>query len=625
MFMNTGKLAALVSAGLFCTTVGIAVAGDSYSPFVDRRGLESVYWGDTHLHTSYSTDAGMTGNKLGPEYAFRFARGEEVISSSGLPARLVRPLDFLVVSDHAENLGLAPMIAESNAKILANPWGKEMHDLVKAGKGREAFNKWVKEAMGPRVDPIDDPELYSSIWKRITSTADRFNDPGQFTALIGYEWTSAPGGNNLHRVVIFKDSADKADQIVPMSQFQSRDPEDLWQWMADYEKNTGGQILAIPHNSNVSNGMMFSEIRLNGKPIDADYARRRMQWEPLVEVTQIKGDSEAHPELSPDDPFADFGTWDKGNIVGTEAKTPDMLPGDYARPALKRGLAFDKKLGANPFKFGMIGSTDSHTALSTARDDNYFGKSVEKEPHVERWKHYVIQSMNGKEELSSFAYEEVSSGLAAVWAPENTREAIFEAMQRREVYATTGPRITVRFFGGSGYTEQDLYSPNMAKIGYAGGVPMGGDLPSGLSKSPTFMIAASRDPDGAHLDRVQVIKGWQDKQGKVHERIYNVALSDNRQEDAQGNAPAVGSTVDRKTATYSNTIGAPELRSLWVDPDFDPLQRAFYYVRVLEIPTPSWAAFDEVRLGASIPDAKSPKVVQDRAYTSPIWYSPDTP
>jgi hypothetical protein len=598
-----------------------AFAAQSYSPFVDRKGLETVYWGDTHLHTAYSTDAGMIGNTLTPDEAYRFARGEEVTSSTGIPARLVRPLDFLVVSDHAENLGLAPMIAESNPRLLSNPWGKDIHDLVKAGKGYEAFRKWGLEAMLPLNDPINDPELTSSIWHRLTDAADRFDNPGYFTAFIGYEWTSTPEGNNLHRVVIFKDDASKANQIIPMSQYESTDPEDLWQWMAQYEKDTGGDILAIPHNGNLSNGLMFDDVRYNGKPMDADYARRRMQWEPLTEVTQIKGDGEAHPSLSPDDEFADYGTWDKANIAGTAATTPDMLPREYARPALKRGLAYESSLGVNPFKFGMIGASDSHTALATTRDDNYFGKFAGNEPRGDRWDHYVIQSISGDESLSTFAYEEVASGLAGVWATQNTREALFDAMQRKEVYSTTGPRMTVRLFAGSGYTVEDLNSPDMARIGYSKGVPMGGDLPAGMKTAPVFMIAATRDPDSANLDRVQVVKGWLDKAGKLHEKIYNVALSDGRSENRKGKVKPVGSTVDVKNATYSNTIGAAELRSLWTDPDFDPALRAVYYVRVLEIPTPAWPAYDQKRFGVNIPDS-APKVVQNRAYTSPIWYTP---
>lgn len=609
-----------LTASLVSVSAG-TYAAQNYSPFVERKGLETVYWGDTHLHTAYSTDAGMIGNTLSPDEAYRFARGEEVTSSTGIPARLVRPLDFLVVSDHAENLGLAPMIAESNPGLLSNPWGKDIHDMVKAGKGYEAFTKWGTEAMLPLTDPINDPELTRSIWHRLTDAADRFNNPGYFTAFIGYEWTSTPDGNNLHRVVIFKDDASKANEVIPMSQYESTDPEDLWQWMAQYEKDTGGDILAIPHNGNLSNGLMFDDVRYNGEPMDADYAKRRMQWEPLTEVSQIKGDGEAHPSLSPDDEFADFGTWDKANIAGTLAKSADMLPREYARPALKRGLAYDESLGVNPFKFGMIGASDSHTALATTRDDNYFGKFAGNEPRGDRWDHYVIRAIGGDESLSTFAYEEVASGLAAVWASENTREALFDAMQRKEVYTTTGPRMTVRLFGGDTYTVDDLNSPDMARIGYSKGVPMGGDLPTNMTSAPVFMIAATRDPDGANLERIQVVKGWLDKAGKLQEKIYNVALSDGRSETKDSKVKSVGSTVNLESATYSNSIGAAELRSLWADPAFDSNLRAVYYVRVLEIPTPAWPAYDQKHFDVDIPDSV-PKVVQNRAYTSPIWYTP---
>ncbi len=618
MTINKSFIAGLLAVfAVMYAAAGMAESG--YSPYVNRQGMEQVYWGDTHLHTAYSTDAGMIGNTLGPDDAYRFARGEEVLSSSGVPARLSRPLDFLVVSDHAENLGLAPMIAESNPKLLSNPWGKDIYDLVKAGRGKDAFMKWGLEAMLPLKDPIADPELTANIWHRLTDAADRFNNPGYFTAFIGYEWTSTPNGNNLHRVVIFKDDAGKANQIIPMSQYDSVDPEDLWAWMADYEKDTGGEILAIPHNGNLSNGLMFDDATYYGKPLDADYATRRMRWEPLTEVTQIKGDSEAHPTLSPDDQFADFGTWDKANIASSIAKTNDMLPREYARPALKRGLAYEASLGVNPFKFGMIGASDSHTALSTTRDDNYFGKFAENEPQKDRWSHYVIQSFTGDDSLSTFAYEELASGLAAVWATDNTREALFDAMQRKEVYGTTGPRMTVRFFGGSDYTQADVDSPNMARIGYQKGVAMGSDLPSAMSVAPVFMVAATRDPDGANLDRIQIVKGWLDSDGKLHERVFDVALSDGRATDPEQVAQIVGSTV--VGASYSNAIGAAQLRARWTDPGFDAGQRAVYYARVLEIPTPTWAAYDAQYFSEEMPDYVQTSR-QNRAYTSPIWYTP---
>ena len=596
--------------------------GEDYSPYVDRNFAENVYWGDTHLHTSYSTDAGMIGNTLGPDAAYRFASGEEVVSASGQRVRLIRALDFLVVSDHAENLGLAPMIAASDPELLKNPWGREIHDLVKAGKVVEAFTKWGAEAMLPRTDPIDDPKLTYSIWEQITASADRFNDPGKFTAFIGYEWTSTPDGNNLHRVVMFKDAADRANQIIPFSQYDSVDPEKLWQFMAAYEEKTGGEVLAIPHNGNVSNGLMFAIERMNGEKINKDYAISRMRWEPIAEVTQIKGDGEAHPKLSPDDEFADYGTWDKADIAGMLPKKDSMLEFEYARAALKNGLKLEKDTGANPYKFGMIGSTDAHTSLATTREENFFGKMFSSEPAADRYKHYVIKSISGDEALSTFAYEEVGSGLAAVWARENTRAALFNAIQRKEVYATTGTRMIVRFFGGWDYQAADVHSANVAKIGYAKGVSMGGDLrPAPSEQAPVFMVGALKDPWGANLDRIQIVKGWLDAKGNVQEKVYDVALSDGRKPGSNGKVPPVGNTVDVTNASYTNDIGATELRTVWTDPDFDAEHRAFYYARVLEIPTPTWQAYDTKRYGIQMPDNVN-MMGQERAYTSPIWYTP---
>lgn len=611
-----------LAAGLLLLP-GFVFGAEEYSPYLDRSGMESVYWGDTHLHTAYSTDAGMIGTTIGPDAAYRFALGEEVLSSTGVRARIARPLDFLVVSDHAENLGLAPSIANSNPKLLANPWGRDIHDLVKAGKPREAFLKWGTEAMLPLKDPLADTGLAKSIWASQVATADQYNQPGTFTALIGYEWTSTPEGNNLHRVVIFRDDASKAGQVMPYSQYDSIDPEDLWAWMASYQQQTGGQILAIPHNGNLSNGLMFAAVRMNGDAIDLDYAQRRSRWEPLAEVSQIKGDGEAHPYLSPEDEFADFGTWDKANIASSVRKQESMLEFEYARSALKNGLAFAAKTGGNPYRFGMIGASDSHTAIPSTREENYFGKFALNEPHAGRWKHYVIQSFTGDDSLSTMAYEELASGLAAVWAQENTREALFDAMRRKEVYATTGTRPLVRVFGGWDFTEADLHSPQMAAIGYSKGVPMGGDLGNGgEGSSPVFMLTALKDPDGANLDRMQVVKGWLGNDGQPREKVYNVAVSQGRTIRRNGKVKPVGNTVDLDSATYTNDIGSVSLSTLWHDPDFDPAQRAFYYVRVLEIPTPSWQTFDRKVFGDDMPDHVD-KIVQDRAYTSPIWYSPN--
>jgi hypothetical protein len=603
-----------------------------YSPYVerterDKNFAEGVFWGDTHLHTSYSTDAGMIGNTLPPEEAFRFARGEEVITSTGQRGRLIRPLDFLVVSDHAENLGLAPMIAEANPDLLATEYGKRLYDMVSAGEGYEAFRLWGAEGLMQARDLINSPHMARTVWDREIAAAEQFNEPGRFTALIGFEWSSLnkPGApSNLHRVMIFKDDASKAGQIIPFTTFDSYDPEDLWEWMAQYEANTGGRILAIPHNGNLSNGIMFSVERLNGEPIDRAYAETRARWEPLYEVTQIKGDGETHPKLSMTDEFADYGTWDKGDIAGFEPKEDWMLQYEYARSALQVGLQLEQEIGVNPFKFGMIGSTDAHTSLAATRDENYWGKFAGTEPSAERYEHYVIQALSGDDRLSTFAWEEVASGLAAVWARENTRAGIFEAMQKKETYATTGTRITVRFFGGWEYAEDDVYKPDAVSIGYDKGVPMGGDLPARPSgrNAPVFLMGALKDPWSGNLDRIQVVKGWVDQSGERHEQVYDVVCSDDRTvtRDHKCNRP-VGNTVDEANATFLNNIGDAELRAVWTDPDFNPDQRAVYYVRVLEIPTPTWQAYDANFYGITMPP-QVPLSHQERAYTSPIWYTP---
>jgi hypothetical protein len=450
--------------------------------------------------------------------------------------------------------------------------------------------------------------------------ASEYNDPGVFTAFNGYEWSSAPGGDNLHRVVVFRDGPDRVKQILPFSAFDSIDPEDLWVFLAKYEANTGGQVLAIPHNANISNGVMFAETMSNGKRINRAYAEMRSRWEPLLEVTQMKGDSEAHPFLSPEDEFADYETWDFGN-AGTPItpKQDSMLQYEYARSALKLGLAHEDRLGVNPFKVGLIGSTDNHVSLSTTREDNFFGKLPSLEPREERINDAFVRNADGTP--AALSWESPASGLAAVWARENTRESLFDAMTRKEVYGTSGSRITVRVFAGWDFEAEEVERPDFASTGYARGVPMGGDLTNGPAGSaPSFMIRALRDPDNANLDRVQVIKGWLDGK-ETHERIYDVACSDDRAIVNRRCEKPVGSTVDVANASYTNTIGDPLLTAHWVDPDFDPDQRAFYYVRVIEIPKPRWTAYDAKFFGVDMPD-EVPMTVQDRAYTSPIWYTP---
>jgi len=599
-----------------------------YSPYLEHNYPDRVFFGDTHVHTSYSTDAGMIGNRLGPDEAYRFAMGEEVTSSLGVRARLQRPLDFLVVADHAENLGLAPMIAESNPDLLKTEFGRKVHDLVMAGKYGDAYAAWGA-GMSAGKDPLKGQDaLTRSMWERLTTSAEAYYHPGRFTTLIGFEWTASPGGNNLHRNVIFRDGKAKADRILPLSNYDTSDPEKLWQWMADYEKKTGGQVLAIPHNGNLSNGLMFDDVTLTSKkPLDRDYAARRMRWEPILEVTQMKGDGETHPSLSPTDEFADFETWDKGSF-GPEPKTKEMLPREYAREALKRGLEYEQKLGVNPFKFGMIGSTDSHTSLATTTEDNFFSKAPPAEPTLKafpaRFEEKItgFLSKPGGPDITMRSYQTSASGLAAVWAKENTREALWDAMARKEVYATTGTRILVRVFAGYDFVADDVSRPDFAKRGYEHGVPMGGDLSNApAGKAPALMIRALRDVDGANLDRVQVIKGWLDAKGKTHEKVYDVAWSGNRTPGKDGKLPPVGNTVNVADASYTNTIGSPMLLAYWKDPAFNAKERAFYYVRVLEIPTPRWTTYDAKFFKVELPKGV-PAAIQERAYTSPIWYTP---
>ena len=603
----------------------IRVASSEYSPYLNYNYPDRVFFGDTHLHTSYSTDAGMFGNTLGPEEAYRFAKGETVTASTGLRARLLRPLDWLVVADHAENIGLAPMIAESDANILKSDWGRKVHDLVKAGKLGDAYAMWAG-GVAKRVDPLAElEELTRSMWERVTGAAEDHNNPGQFTAFIGFEWTSTPKGNNLHRNVIFRDGKDLADRTVPFSVYDSEDPEDLWKWMETYEAKTGGKVLALAHNGNLSNGLMFDDVTFTTKEaLSADYATRRMRWEPLYEVTQMKGDGEAHPILSPNDELADFETWDKGSFGS--AKDPDMIPREYAREALKRGLKYEAELGVNPFKFGMVGSTDSHTSLATTTEDNFFGKVSAVEPTAEpvRFEEMVTGYLPDPEgrDYTIRHYKASASGLAAVWARENTRAALWDAMNRKEVFATTGTRLRVRIFAGWDFAPEEVDRWDFAKQGYSRGVPMGGDLknaPDG--KAPVLMVRTLRDPDGANLDRVQIIKGWLGSDGETQEKVYNVAWSDGRKLDADGKLPPVGNTVDVEAASFTNSIGAPMLFVYWTDPDFDPGQRAFYYVRVLEIPTPRWTTYDAKFFGVDLPE-DVPATIQERAYTSPIWYTP---
>ena len=600
--------------------------GKSYSPYAGRGFPSQIYWGDTHLHTSMSFDAGAFGNRLGIDQAYRFARGEEIISSTGIPAKLSRPLDWLMVADHSDNMGFFPDLLAGEQRLLADPQGREWYDRIQAGEGVDvALDIIALFSQGKFPEALmysPDTMAYKTAWQETIKTAEQYNDPGKFTTFIGFEWTSLVKGNNLHRVVMYRDGADKASQMLAYTTVPplgSPNPRDLWKWMSTYEEKTGGDVLAIAHNGNLSNGIMFPlKEQYDGKNLNRNYVTERAKWEPAYEVTQIKGDGEAHPYLSPEDEFADYENWDLGNLDASEAKTDDMLAGEYAREALKRGLALEKKFGTNPYKFGMIGSTDSHTSLATAQEDNFFGKHSGAEPAPERMVHPFMETDVG----SLYGWHMVSSGLAAVWATENTREAIFDAIARKEVYGTTGSRMAVRFFGGWEFTEEDINNRQPAFTGYQKGVPMGGDLSTRPenAKAPSFMIFALRDPIGANLDRIQIIKGWLDDKGNTHEKVYDVAWSGDRKPDANGKLPPVGNTVDVKNANWTNTIGASELATVWQDPDFDPELKAFYYARVIEIPTPRWSTYDAFRYGVELPQGV-PTSTQERAYTSPIWYT----
>ena len=599
-----------------------------YSPYAGRNFPTNVYWGDTHLHTGLSMDAGAFGARLTPKDAYRFARGEEVTSSTGLQVKLGRPLDFLVVADHSDNMGFFPRLQAGDPAFLADPTGKRWYEMIQKG-GQDAVQVAVEVITNFTAGTFPEAlwskpgsEAYRSAWEETIEAAEQFDDPGEFTAFIGYEWTSTTKGYNLHRVVIYRDDATKASVMEPyttIAPLGSDNPIDLWNWLQNYEEKTGGQILAIAHNGNLSNGIMFPmEDSFTGKRVTKDYVETRARWEPLYETTQIKGDGETHPFLSPNDEFADYETWDQGNLDLSALKEDDMLEFEYARSALGVGLQLEERYGTNPYKFGQIGSTDSHTGLATAEEENFFGKHSGAEPNPKRFEHPMAKV--GDLEYSGWSM--VASGYAAVWATENTRAAIFDAMMRKETYATTGPRMLVRFFGGWEFTEQDAQSRLPANAGYMKGVPMGGDLPPASGgEAPTFMVAALKDPLSGNLDRIQIVKVWLEAKDQWQEKVYEVVWSGNRKPGNDGKLPAVGNTVDVSNATWTNTIGASELIGVWTDPDFDPTQSASYYARVIEIPTPRWTAYEAKFYKLTMPD-EIPMVTQERAYTSPIWYTP---
>ncbi len=597
-----------------------------------------LLWGDTHNHTTYSSDA-YTNNNLtaGPDVAFRYARGEPVIHPyHRARIQIGTPLDFLVVSDHAEFLGVirdihrnGPDTSDTGIFDTLKAWGAGyiLRSAIDKGEGRSLF---VSVLPDPDITPLEDAEASTLVssnisllpaperievntWQTITNTADAFNEPGVFTALIGWEWSSIPGGANLHRVIVTDSDAATAQQYAPFGLDDSPFPEDLWAWLEETSQATGAGFIAIPHNSNISKGYMFSDRSLRGTAMDADYVARRAKWERLVEITQIKGDSETHSLFSPDDEFADFENYPY--YIQRRWTEYKPQPGDFVRQALKTGLRLEAELGQNPYAFGVIGSTDSHTAMASAEEDNFHGKLATDSIPENKQRHF------GENGRGSSGWAMSASGLAAVWSRENSREAILEAMHRREVYATTGPRIAVQFYGGFGLMETDLEAADLYEQATGAGVPMGGELVAGTGEPPSFLLVAAKDPVGANLDRLQIVKGWIDSTGETHEQVYDVAWSGDRQLVSDGRLPPVGNTVNLRTGQVDNRIGAAQLAVAWEDPDFDPALAAFYYARVLQIPTARHSLLDALALGRDAAEGQ-PDTIQERAYTSPIWYQP---
>jgi hypothetical protein len=621
------------------TTVALAMG---FVMAVTAQESKQLLFGDTHLHTSYSFDAYLNKNQTAdPDTAYNWAKGVPVIHPfNRARVQIGTPLDFLVVSDHAELMGVIRAINLDIADTLdLGLWGnlkrwfavKMLNRAIEGGSGASLFNTLLPKApTNPGGDPVADSanvlptntlgdtlSTETTAWHEIVDAAERHNNPGQFTTLIGWEWSSIPTGANLHRIVFTPDGADKAKQFVPYGSDQSQYPEDLWQFLEQTQEKTGTRFIAMPHNSNISKGYMYADTTLKGAPITADYARRRMQWEPVSEVTQIKGDSETHPSVSPDDKFADFETYT--HYIQQDLQDYVPTAADYVRPALKLGLALGQKTGVNPYQFGMIGSTDSHSGLSSPQENNFWGKFArDSTPETKRSSDKI-----GGGKVTGWSMS--ASGLAAVWAKDNTREEIYAAFQRKEVYATTGTRLRLQVFAGWGYTNDILDSVDFADMGYAGGVPMGGTLtPSANHEridAPQLLIRAMKDPMDANLDRIQVVKGWVDAQGEQYEKIYNVAWSGERVLAANGELAPVGNTVDLNNGHYDNSIGAEQLSALWSDPDFSAQQQAFYYVRVLQIPTPRHSLLDSLALQIELPE-EGPATIQERAYSSPIWYTP---
>ena len=611
------------TAPVMAASAAVVAQEGAYLPDPNRQYPQRVLWGDQHVHTGWSMDAGVAGATLSPEDAVRFVRGEMVKSNTGQDARLARPLDWVAVTDHSDGMGAITEMRAANPEFMADPRIKRWHEMM--GQGQEQAQAATIELVRAQASrnmpkPFMDEKWMNAAWQKTVDIMEKYNEPGKFTAFIAYEWTSnALTGENLHRNVIFRGDATTTRSLTPLTTWATGDPASLWAWLANYEATTGGKVLAIPHNGNLSNGRMFEEQQYDGKPLTKEWVEARARWEHVIELYQFKGQSEAHPSLSPNDEFAvGFELWDTGNLAGI-AKTPAMYKTEYWREALKSGMRLQSTFGTNPFKLGAGAGTDTHTGLSAADENNFWGKLRSSEPGPGRWN----QVFSKEQKYVRKDWTLTAAGHMGVWATANTREALWDAIQRRETYATTGPRMTLRFFGGYDFGEADARADRVVPVGYARGVPMGGDLRAARSgQVPTFLIAAMKDPLDANLDRVQVVKGWVDASGQTHERIYEVAWSDpSRRKLVGGKLPAVGDTVDLRTATYTNSIGAAQLVGRFRDPHFDPRQRAFYYVRVLQIPTPRWTAYDAVKYKVTM-SPEVPMKLQERAVSSPIWYDP---
>jgi len=584
----------------------------------------NLYWGDTHLHTSNSMDAYFFNNKDGtPEGAYRWAKGLPVINTSNRTRiQIETPLDFLVVSDHAEYMTVPKrLFSEKDMSLRSTEFGKKLVKMWESDNPTSAAYELVGTVndLKPYAPFVTDG-VKRTAWDQVIKAAEEANEPGKFTSFIGWEWTSFPNASNLHRVLFTPQGGDMASKYLPFTALDSSDPEELWNWLEKTSNETGAELISIPHNGNVSNGLMFSRKDYKGEPIDAPYAKLRARWEPIYEVTQIKGDSETHPNQSPSDEFADYETYahllDAAGVASGAEMKEVVAEGDYARRALRNGLEFEEKLGVNPFKFGLIGATDSHSTYASAEENNFQGKfSIDSTPEARR----DLKILPGTENMWAVS----AAGLAGVWAKENTRQSLYDAFIRKEVYASSGPRIAVRFFGGFDFSAEDAMAKDLATVGYSKGVPMGGDLTDApQNKAPSFLIHAVKDPIEGNLDRIQIVKGWLNADGTTAEKVFDVVWSDNRKQGASGKVPAVGNTVNLETGAYTNTIGTAQLSATWTDPEFDSTQRAFYYARVLQIPTPRYSLLDAIALQIDVEETGHAATIQERAYSSPIWYTP---